>query len=390
MFIRVDESGSLSAFKNMLEGLQKQEEVSAVLVLCCDANGLTVEGVNPLLQACDKPVFGGVFPAVLHGARKLDVGTIMVGMTCRVDCLVQEGLDEPGKDYLSPILSWAQGLGKPRTMLAFCDAMAGGADSFSEALLNVFGLNVRTIGGGAGSINFRPKPCVFSSKGMLQDAAVMAVTDMESGVSARHGWHALQGPFTVTEVADCWLKELDGRPAFELYREIVEQESGKRFGMESFFDMARAYPFGVPTLHGEHLVRDPLAMKEDGSMLLAGAVKDGMHLDLLSGNKRSMIHAAERAHWHARNDLRLASGQSVTLCMDCISRVLFLEEDFEKELAALHDGLTELVGACSIGEFAGNGRDYLAFYNKTVVVGVLKAQKWLDARVRGQESRGRA
>ena len=55
--------------------------------------------------------------------------------------------------------------------------------------------------------------------------------------------------------------------------------------------------------------------------------------------------------------------------IDCISRVLFLEKDFEKELAAVYDPKYPLFGALTIGEIANNKHDYLEFYNKTSVVG---------------------
>ncbi|WP_147820186.1 FIST signal transduction protein [Salidesulfovibrio onnuriiensis] len=372
MYVRIDEGGSLQAFEEMLGELQSREDVNGVLVLSCDGNAFEPDDLSPVLQQCAKPVFGGLFPAVLHGRRKLERGTVMVGIPCRCEYMIKEDLDAKDNEVFLSLIRWAKSFDPPRTLISFCDALSGGADRFSEALASVFGLDANCIGGGAGSLNFRGKPCIITNKGLLQDSAVLVASSMESGVSARHGWHPLEGPFTVTDVSGCWLRELDGKPAFEVYRKLVEAHSGMKFGMESFFDMARAYPFGIPTLRSEHLVRDPLAMREDGSMLLAGEVKDGTQLDLLTGNRRSMLHAAERAHWHARHDLKPVSGESITLIMDCISRVLFLEESFDEELAALDDGLTKLVGACSIGEFAGNGKDYLSFFNKSVVVGILK------------------
>lgn len=373
MYIHVDTKGTVSGFTTLLNRLESRKDVTAVLVLSCDDNGFTPEQLSPSLQGCSKPIFGGIFPAILHDHQKLETGTVMVGMTCPVDCLVQEELGNDQKKILPAMLNWSKRQDSSSTLLAFCDALSGGTDKLSEALLTVFGLRSNCIGGGAGSLTFRGKPCIITNKGLLQDCAVLAIVDMESGVCARHGWHPLEGPFTVTETEGSWLRELDGKPAFDVYREVVERHSAKRFGMESFFDMAKGYPFGVPTLHGEHLVRDPLAMQEDGSMLLAGVVKEGAQLDILTGNKRSLLYAAERATWHARETFNTTGQEGTILLMDCISRVLYLDQDFQEELDAINDGVTELVGACTIGEFAGNGRDYLEFYNKTAVAGIFRS-----------------
>jgi hypothetical protein len=45
-------------------------------------------------------------------------------------------------------------------------------------------------------------------------------------------------------------------------------------------------------------------------------------------------------------------------------------EGFGDELVAIDDGLP-MVGALTLGEIANSGRDFLEFYNKTAVVGLI-------------------
>jgi hypothetical protein len=54
------------------------------------------------------------------------------------------------------------------------------------------------------------------------------------------------------------------------------------------------------------------------------------------------------------------------LFIDCISRVLFMREDFNKELAILNRN-QPINGILSIGEIANPGSSNLALFNKTVV-----------------------
>ena len=58
-----------------------QEAVQAgarsVLVLAGDGVAWPAEAVNPLLQALPVPVFGGVFPQVLHGGMHTETGLVV-------------------------------------------------------------------------------------------------------------------------------------------------------------------------------------------------------------------------------------------------------------------------------------------------------------------------
>ena len=56
------------------------------------------------------------------------------------------------------------------------------------------------------------------------------------------------------------------------------------------------------------------------------------------------------------------------MIINCISRVLFMEDDYEKELEIL-DPTNSSFGACTFGEVANSGDSFLEIYNKTAVVG---------------------
>ncbi len=70
------------------------------------------------------------------------------------------------------------------------------------------------------------------------------------------------------------------------------------------------------------------------------------------------------------NTERLCNKRAVLL-IDYISRVLFLENDFDKEIAEVFQENMQLIGALPLGEISNSGKDYLELYNKTCVVGIL-------------------
>jgi hypothetical protein len=92
---------------------------------------------------------------------------------------------------------------------------------------------------------------------------------------------------------------------------------------------------------------------------------------ILSGDADDLVAAASMALELGMAAFTGPREPAITLFIDCISRSLALGEDFGRELEAVARSSTPLVGALTLGEIANSGKDYLEFYNKTSVVGVL-------------------
>jgi len=74
-----DFTGSIETFDRMAMELSSDARGEGLLVLACDANGWTPEALDPLLRALPKPVFGGVFPHIIHESRNHERGTLVLG-----------------------------------------------------------------------------------------------------------------------------------------------------------------------------------------------------------------------------------------------------------------------------------------------------------------------
>ncbi len=178
-------------------------------------------------------------------------------------------------------------------------------------------------------------------------------------------------PFRVTEAKSNVIQALDWEPAFQVYQRVVEEASGTAVTHENFFERAKGYPFGISRLGAEYIVRDPIVVNEDGSLVCVGEVPIESYIDILTGSTKSLVAAARRARRLAGEAYTGSSADPLTVFIDCISRVLYLQEDFDQELAAVYNSGDRMVGALTLGEIANSGRDYLEFYNKTSVVGIL-------------------
>jgi len=376
MFINLDREGTVEGLQYLLERAADDENTSGVLILACDANGFTPEKVDEVLKQYKKPVFGGIFPQILFNKEILEKGTIVAGISQPVSTAVIKGLGDISIDLdaiIENTFEW-QSL-ENKTIFVFVDGLSQYISVLIDSMFNCWGLLPNYIGGGAGSLSFERKPCVFTGEGLLGDAAVLAMADIKSGIGVAHGWKPVAGPLRVTEADRNIIISLNWRPAFEVYRETVEKISGKSFDNTDFFQLAKGFPIGIVRMAEEMVVRDPISL--DGSRLICvGEVPLNSFVYILKGDKDSLIAAAVKARQLAEASYLKTLNEKkekslTTFFMDCVSRVFFLQSDFNEEMEAVYAGYP-LLGALTIGEIANTGKDYLEFYNKTSVIGLLE------------------
>jgi hypothetical protein len=147
------------------------------------------------------------------------------------------------------------------------------------------------------------------------------------------------------------------------------------FTDDNFFEIAKGYPFGIVKDNAESVVRDPLMVNDNNELVCVGELETNTLVDILNGDKDSLIHAAKEA---TQNSINQTESPQKAIIIDCISRILFLDKDFHIELSAITSTLKEkypnisIGGALTIGEISSYGEGFLEFYNKTVVVGLFE------------------
>lgn len=369
MRIHLHTAASQESLGELILRAAADDMVQSLMILACDADNHRPEDLRTMLQACPKPLFGGIFPQIVHGLARLEQGTLVVGLQSSAQVSVVSHLSDVATSFDSQILDGFGDLDPTgKSLFVFVDGLSKRISDLIEALFNNLGLLPNYIGGGAGSLSFQQKPCLFTNQGIVQDAAVLALVDTVGAVGVAHGWTPVSDAVKVTQADRNTVISLNWRPAFEVYREIVEAHSGRRFADESFFELAKSYPLGIAKLDAEMVVRDPI-IQDDGRLICVGEVPEGGHVHILSGDVESLIRGASTAKQRAEGAFPGDWSAADMIFVDCISRVLFLEKHFERELAAVECGLP-LVGALTLGEIANMGDAYLEFYNKTSVVGV--------------------
>ncbi len=348
-----------------------REGAKSVLLFLTETYATHTESMNRLLKQIPVPVVGGVFPQVIHGDCHHERGALLCGMRFPLDVKILSGLSnnsEACEEALTQLSPW---LDKHPSFLVFVDGLSANIDPFIDMLYDRLGPSRTVVGGGAGSLSLQQQVCLLSNQGLFLDAAILVGWPKKIAVGVSHGWQKVAGPFLATSTQGNTIYTLDYRPAFELYKEVIESQSPKRFDTEGFFSIAKTFPFGMERLDQEILIRDPIATEGD-ALVCVGRVPENTLVYLMKGIPDALIKSAGKAAQLVVDALGKNDHRAMD-CMlfDCISRVLFLEERFEEELGGIVNKLpsdTEIIGALTLGEIASSPWGGLQFLNKTTVV----------------------
>lgn len=357
----------LNDLEKQLSALEQDDNIKSILFFMADEKHFPNQILTPILKKNEKPIIGGVFPELIFRGERKNKGIILLPLSFKLKTQLFD-LSENAEDYYSQLKKTQKdSIDKSSALFVFTDALGSNKDSFIETLFNFFGFNPTYIGGGAGSLNFKPFPCIIDNKGLHENAAVIAWANKKISLGVAHGWHSISQPLKVTKASKNKLESINWSPAFEVYRNIVESHSKMKFTKENFFQIAKSYPLGVEKIDGEMVVRDPY-MTSQNAIHLVDNINEGEYLQILHGNMDSLLEGALKAKEIAFEKRNNKMSQESVFCIDCISRVLYMQDNFKKELEAI--GNNDVSGILTIGEIANSKDSFLEIYNKTIVIGI--------------------
>ncbi len=351
------------------------KENEAVMFLFGEESKINYNKLIDGLNGINVSFFGAFFPSIIYANKNYKEGYIVKKLPIAGKVHIVENIqtDQINLPDFSKEINDAE---NKLTVLTLVDGFTGNITFYLNEMFDLLGNTVNFLGAGAGSVSFIQKPCVFSNDGIFENAACLCLVDMQSSLSVRHGWSKLVGPFVATRTEKNIIYELNWNNAFEVYKDAIEENTGKEIRLDNFFDVAKGHPFGIFKDSGEDIVRDPLEVDADGNLICIGDVPENTVLYILKGENEDLIHSAETA-------IRESAGVvdapiQHTFVVDCISRTLFMEKEFSKELEAINDFVdvkehasATPIGVVSLGEISSSGDGFLEFYNKTLVIGSL-------------------
>jgi len=194
--------------------------------------------------------------------------------------------------------------------------------------------------------------------------------DNHPGAILEHGYQAPEHTVYATTTDGNRIAQIDWRPAFEVYQELVQERYGVAMTPENFYQLAVHYPFGIVRANHQVLVRIPVALNDDGSLHCVGEVPANAVLTLL---EQPQVDSPEmlRVLTQGLTVLHGETADTELLLFYCAGRRLHLGLDAASaELVEFgrRSAAARVAGALSLGEIGGSTQNgYPLFHNAALV-----------------------
>lgn len=344
-----------------------------VFALVCEQEPDAVSMLQQLAAEVGVPLSGAVVPGLIVDACVQRKGVLLLALDAatpkRIVRLPHEGnrtLDSAVRELAGFVETHANEDGRD-TLLLFVDAMMPDEASVLDRLYLDIGDLVSYVGTSVGSKTFKPVPCLFDNETFAQDAVLALLLPQHPGAVLAHHYCGNAFLRVATATDGNRISAIDGLPAFDVYRELMESIYDFRLTQENFYQYAVHYPFAIHLAEGEPLVRIPVAVEDDGAIFCVGEVPENAMLGIVEAIPAGNMSAAREVASGAQPLI-----ENTALMFYCAGRFMHLgEAAAQAELAVLAQGLAPkaLFGALSLGEI-GSGRlhGYPLFHNTTIVV----------------------
>jgi hypothetical protein len=227
------------------------------------------------------------------------------------------------------------------SMIIFSDVLGANGTEISRGVLEVFGENFVMVGGAAGDdLNFKDTHEYYNGKVLSGYTVGVGLSGTyKKAFGAKHGWEPVGSKHKVTKATGTVVQEIDGKPAFETYKEYFGDKADEiKQGILS--RMALTYPLGMQVDgHEGYMIRVPLVFNDDGSIAFGAEVLEGSHVSIMLGTQEKSIQAAvDVAHNVAAEFADRAP--SALFISDCVARKKLYGPDVSKEI----EEVTKIIG----------------------------------------------
>jgi hypothetical protein len=370
--VHFDATGTLEGLQGCIENALK-DNPSSLMVLIAEASDIALEKLPRLFSKQEKPVVGLVVPRLIIERQVLAKGVLVFGNKPVIVSHVFTQIDRTEDELQAELRGQLEGMTNTHSAILVIDGTSRGLDCFIHCVHDSLGPDITVAGFGVGYSDFVRRPSIITSSGLLENAALLIFFPKSLCVEVSHGWKKLAGPFLVTHANGNLIHSINYRPALDFYRDVIEQLTGKVISLDDFYQQSSLFPFGMEQFEGEFLVRDPIL--HDGTAIeCTGMVPSNAMVYILQGDMNELCEAAGDATAKLAGNLSpyYESHDSLhVLVIDCISRLMLMGKDYDKELSIIRSQLpakAKMIGLLSLGELASSSQGLVQLLNKTTVL----------------------
>ena len=195
---------------------------------------------------------------------------------------------------------------------------------------------------------------------------------LKTGYGSMGGWDSFGVDRLVTKSKANILYELDGQPALELYKKYLGDHAA------NLPSSALLFPLSLKVNNSDiSLVRTVLAVnEEEGSMVFAGDIPEGVYVRLMRANFDNIIEGAFNAAEMSKISLREIN-PDLAILISCVGRKLVLKQRVEEELESVREEIgnqATITGFYSYGEICPGKpfENQCELHNQTMTITLFK------------------
>ena len=262
-----------------------------------------------------------------------------------------------------------------RTAIVLLDPLAGNGEEVTLMVADALGADAPIAGGAAGDDLKMQATTIACGERASTDAVVIAqvFSKRPLGIGVCHGHRALSPPLRVTGARDATIESIEGRPAWDVWREQTKSAAAARGidvdALPADAEGAYLLQYEAALAAGDGLkVRAPLS-RSGTAINFACGIPEGAIIRITESDAAAQVASAHEAARRARTALGGAEPAGA-LVFDCICRNLILAEDFSRAVRGMSEELggAPLAGFETYGEIALDAGDMSGFHNTTSVV----------------------
>ncbi|BBE49983.1 hypothetical protein OYT1_ch0410 [Ferriphaselus amnicola] len=338
------------------------------------------ESVSVLQSLCRQrkiPLAGGIFPELIADNGFTREGVWLLRFDEMPYVALYEDLEAGRAGAIRASVEIVAGLrpqlsdsSKSATLFMLFDALVPNIATMLDEIYLQLANRVHYAGANAGSETFQPMPCLFNNERLIQNGVLVMLLTPHHGAILEHGYCVPPKNITATTTDGNRILQIDWRPAFEVYQELVRAQFGVEITRENFYQYGVHFPFGIIRANHNVVVRIPVALGDDGSLFCVGEVPAHAVLALLEAPKVDSVQTLE-ALTKGLADLNDGSIDEDVMLFYCAGRRLHMGVEAattEVEEFARRTGAAQVAGALSLGEIGGSTLwGYPLFHNATLV-----------------------
>ena len=225
--------------------------------------------------------------------------------------------------------------------------------------------DIQVFGGGAYNPNMDDastyvfsKGSGFSSRGIV--FLLLGGSDFHAYSTYIAGWKPLTRQFQVTRADGALLRELDGEPAFNIYQRFLNISRS-----DSLIANTLEFPLFMD-YKGLDVLRCPLGLNEDGSLIMATEVPEDSLVRISFGDPKTILHSIRH---YGQN---IADFQpDVIQTFSCAARKAFWGDENISDETTLFNSVASTSGFYTSGEFMRIDGDMRNF-NITLILAAMR------------------